>query len=104
MTVADEDTSDPAEVRTEPDPGRVVFAAVAPCGAIFVVTILAMIAAAFGDPASPVSRFFDEHGMTIIVVEAAITIGVTLLAMTVDRWSTVRRTRGGGDTESGENV
>lgn len=81
------------------DPARAVFAAVAPCGAVFVVTILAMIAAAFGEPGSATARFFDEFGLTIIVAEAGLTIVVTLLAMAFDRWITLRRSRTTNESE-----
>lgn len=72
------------------EPGRLPFLAVVPFATLFVVTILAMIAAAFGDPGSPLGAFFDEHGLAIITWESLATIAAALVAMTIDRRRSLR--------------
>lgn len=82
--------SDHADESPEPDDerpgGHGTFVFVIPCAILFVVTIFAMIATAFGDPASPLGRFFDRHGVLIILVEALVLAGASLVAMSLDRW------------------
>jgi hypothetical protein len=80
------------------EPGRLLFLAVVPFATLFVVTILVMIAAAFGDPDSPLGGFFDEHGLTIIAWESLATIAAALVAMTIDRRRSLRSTAGNGET------
>ncbi len=52
---------------------------------IFVVTIFALIAILFGDPAAPVAKFLDRYGMQLIVGEMIAILVVGALAMTIDR-------------------
>ena len=53
---------------------------------VFVVTIFALIAILFGDPAAPVAKFLDQYGMQLIVVEMIAILVTGALAMTIDRW------------------
>jgi uncharacterized membrane protein YccC len=62
-------------------------------GAVFVITIFALVATMFGDPDAPPNRFLDRHGGTLIAVEVAVTLSLGWLAMRVDRRQIVRRMR-----------
>lgn len=52
---------------------------------MFVITIFALIAVLFGDPAAPMARFLDRFGMQLIVGELCAILIIGTLAMTVDR-------------------
>jgi hypothetical protein len=75
---------DPAE------PSNPFFRLVIVAGAAFVVTILALVAAIFGDPRAPVAIFLDKHGGTIIVAEVSAILALGLLALVIDRRQTLR--------------
>jgi hypothetical protein len=62
-----------------------LFKLIVPIAAVFIVTILAMIAIVFSDPRAPIARFLDRHGNTLLTIEFVALIVVTLLAMIVDR-------------------
>ncbi|MBW3540926.1 MAG: hypothetical protein KY476_11700 [Planctomycetes bacterium] len=62
-------------------------------GAVFVVTILAFVAAMFGDSAAPPTRFLDKHGGRLIGWEVAAILAFGLIAMAVDRRSIVKQMR-----------
>ena len=53
---------------------------------VFVVTILAFVAAIFGDPQSPAIRTINNYGGQIIFWEGVLLLVVTVLAMGMDRW------------------
>lgn len=60
---------------------------------LFVVTVLSLLAALFGEQNAPVARFLNEHGGVLIAVEVAVTLLIVLLALAVDRRATLRRLR-----------
>ncbi|HUG92965.1 MAG TPA: hypothetical protein VML55_19145 [Planctomycetaceae bacterium] len=62
-------------------------------GAVFVVTILALVAAMFGDPQSPPALFLHAHGTTLIAWEVAVILAAGVLAMAVDRRQILRDLR-----------
>jgi hypothetical protein len=62
-------------------------------GAVFVVTILSLVAATFGDPQAPPARFLHAHGTTLVVWEVAVILSSGSLAMAVDRRQILRQTR-----------
>ena len=64
-------------------------------GAAFVVTILSLVAALFGDPQAPPARFLNAHGTTVIGWEVAVILFLGLLAMTVDRRQILRQVQPG---------
>lgn len=51
---------------------------------LFCISSLAWIAAGFGNRASPLAEFMNEHGATIIGFEAAVTVALGLLALILD--------------------
>lgn len=71
---------------------NVFFRLLIPVATLFVITVLAMVATMFGDRRAPVVAFLDEYGGTLIAVEAAATVLLGILAMTVDRLRTLRET------------
>lgn len=61
--------------------------------ALFIVTVLALLAALFGNQNAPAARFLNEFGGILIVAEVAVTLSVGMLALVVDRRATLRRLR-----------
>ncbi|WP_166826127.1 hypothetical protein [Thalassoroseus pseudoceratinae] len=53
---------------------------------VFVVTILAFVAAIFGDPTSPAIRIINHYGGQMILWEVVALLVVVVLAMVVDQW------------------
>jgi hypothetical protein len=82
----DETNSQPEVAAPRPS-GRVnvFFRMAAILVALFVMTIFALIAIMFGDPAAPVAMWLDRYGMQLIIGEMCAILIVGTLAMTVDR-------------------
>lgn len=59
--------------------------------ALFVLTVLATVAATFSDERAPLAKLLDRHGTTLIVIEVAAILFVGLLALTVDRAQAPKR-------------
>ncbi|MFV0444504.1 MAG: hypothetical protein ACK5Q5_13120 [Planctomycetaceae bacterium] len=72
-----------------PKPGNPFFRAVIILGAIFVVTVLSMLAATFGDPQAPPNRFFNAYGLPLIAVETVLLLVISFIALAVDRRQTL---------------
>lgn len=62
-------------------------------GGVFAVTAMSMLAATMGDSRSPPSRFFDAYGIPLILIETLLLVGVSFVAMAVDRRQTLARSR-----------
>lgn len=69
---------------------------------LFVVTIFALIAILFGDPAAPISQWLDQHGMQLIIGELCAILIIGALAMTIDRWQAIRAASAAGETFHGK--
>ncbi|MDB5336764.1 MAG: hypothetical protein JWN70_2383 [Planctomycetaceae bacterium] len=69
---------------------------------VFVITIFALIAILFGDPAAPVAKWLDQHGMRLIVGEMCAILVTGALAMTIDRWQALRADSSTGRELPGE--
>lgn len=67
------------------------FAMVLCSASIFILTILAMVAALFGDPRAPVAKFLNAHAGRLIGAEVVVTLVVGLCALVVDRLQSRRR-------------
>ncbi len=100
MSDAPPEKDQPSPPDADEEPGRGAFSVVIPCACVFVLTIFLMIAAAFGQPGTPLSRFFDEYGLTIIAVEAVLLVGVSVVSMSVDRYLTTREAERTGDSRA----
>lgn len=64
---------------------NLLFRLAAASAVVFVLTVLAMLAAVFGDPAAPPARFLDQYGGRLIIAEVVVTLLLGVAAMTVDR-------------------
>ena len=53
--------------------------------AAFVVTVFALVAAAFGDHQAPMNLWFNRNAGTLLSVEVALTLLLGMAAMAVDR-------------------
>ncbi|REJ80130.1 MAG: hypothetical protein DWQ34_04095 [Planctomycetota bacterium] len=74
-----------------PEPFNPFWRLVVASAVLFCVTILAYIAAGFGQPAAPVNQFLMRHGALIISIEAGVTVACGLAALSVDRRHTLQR-------------
>lgn len=70
-----------------------LFKLIVPATAIFVVTVMSLIAAVFSDQRAPVAVFLNEHGSRLLVVEFVTVMALSFLAMAVDRIQTLRQSQ-----------
>ncbi|MFN0054270.1 MAG: hypothetical protein ACKV0T_19005 [Planctomycetales bacterium] len=63
-------------------------------GGLFIVTILALLAALFGDPEAPLARLFDRYAGWMLAGEVVGILVVGFLALMVDRRQSRRREDG----------
>ena len=80
-------------------PASLSFRLVVPVCALFILTVLALIASVFGDPRAPVAQWFDQHAGTLLTVEFLAIMVLALLAMAIDRIRTLKSTPEIGQTE-----
>jgi hypothetical protein len=59
-------------------------------GALFVVTILAMLAVPFGDPEAPIAGWIERYAGRLIAAEVVLVLVLGFLALLVDRRRTMR--------------
>ncbi len=64
---------------------------------VFVFTVFAMMASAFGDPDAPSVQFFDTYGGPIVVGEVLAMFFFGVVAMYIDRRRSLRRRAGQND-------
>lgn len=70
--------------------GNVLWMLVILAAAGFCLTVLALLAASFGDVNAPIVRLLNLHAGRIILVEVAATASCALLALTIDRRYSLR--------------
>lgn len=70
---------------------RSMFPLVAVVAGLFVLTILILIASAFGDPDAPINRWLNRNATPLILIETAILACVAVGSMMIDRFQTLRR-------------
>lgn len=70
-----------------------LFQLVIPATAVFVITILSLIAVVFSDPRAPVAQWLNRHGNRLLVIEFIVVIILSILAMAVDRIQTLKQIR-----------
>ena len=85
-------------------PANPFFGMVLFSSAIFVMTILAMVAVIFSDPDAPITRFLDAHGGRLIIAEVIVTLVVGLLALVVDRVQSLRKKSSQQPPENSSNA
>ena len=61
-----------------------LFRLVVVCSAVFLITVLMMIAAAFSS-SSPIAQWINRYGVQLIGVEVVLIVAFTVLAMKFDR-------------------
>ena len=66
------------------------FRLVIPTTVVFILTIFALIASVFGDPEAPVARWLDANGNSLLLWELVVVFGLSVLAMSADRFRTLR--------------
>ena len=62
-----------------------LFQLVIPATAVFVITILSLIAIVFSDPRAPIAQWLDKNGNRLLIVEFVVVIILSFIAMAVDR-------------------
>lgn len=85
-------------------PASLLFRLIIPATAIFIVTVMSLIAVVFSDQRAPVAKFLNEHGTRLLVVEFVAVIGLSILAMTVDRIRTLRELRNSSKEKTKDEV
>lgn len=73
--------------RTKPS---FLFRLIVPVTVVFILTILSLIAALFGDPAAPVAQWLDANGNSLLFWEFVAILVVAFLAMAIDRIRTLK--------------
>ena len=53
--------------------------------AAFVLTVLLMVASAFGGQGAGLARFFDVHGLSLLGIEVGVIVGLVLVVLAVER-------------------
>ena len=74
-------------------PVSLLFQLIVPATGVFILTVMSVIAVVFSDQRAPVARFLNQHGTKLLVVEFLAVMGLSFLAMTVDRIRTLRELR-----------
>ncbi len=74
-------------------PASLLFKLIIPATAIFIVTIMSLIAVVFSDPRAPMAKFLNQYGTKLLVIEFMAVMGLSFLAMAVDRIRTLRELR-----------
>ena len=54
---------------------------------------MSLIAVVFSDQRAPLAKFLNQHGAKLLAVEFVAVMGLSFLAMTVDRIRTLRELR-----------
>ena len=70
-----------------------LFRLIVPAAVLFILTVLAMIGALFGNNRAPLSQWLDRYAGRLLVAEFVLIIALTVLAMMVDRIRTLRSIR-----------
>jgi hypothetical protein len=87
----------------EPQHVNVFFRITIASGALFVLTIFALLAAALGNGEAPPARFLNEFGGWLIAGEVVVTLLAGFVAMAVDRRQTLAAL-GEPDAETSKTV
>lgn len=74
-------------------PTSLLFRLVVPATAVFIITILSLIAVLFSDERAPLARLLDRYGNALLLSELFVVLVLSILAMTMDRLNTLRAMR-----------
>jgi len=87
-------------------PTSLLFKLIVPATAVFIVTVMSLIAALFSDQRAPVAQFLNQYGSRLLIVEFVAVLGLCFLAMAVDRIQTIRQSQNSAkvnrDRQSGD--
>jgi hypothetical protein len=78
-------------MRKPGSPASLLFRLIIPVTALFIITILALIATLFGDDRAPVAQFINQYGNSLLIIEFLAIVALTLAAMTADRLATLKQ-------------
>lgn len=67
-----------------------LFRLIVPVTLVFIMTILVLIACLFGNPEAPIPKWLNANGNHILFYELIAVIGLSGIAMAVDRYNTLR--------------
>ncbi|MCA9034145.1 MAG: hypothetical protein KDA91_03390 [Planctomycetaceae bacterium] len=70
-----------------------LFKLIVPATAVFIITILSLIALLFSDQKAPLAQWLDANANRLLAVELIVVIGLALMAMTIDRMQILRAQR-----------
>lgn len=70
---------------------RLTFYPVVLMSTVFCVSIFIVIAATFGERTNPVNAWINRHANLILLAEAGVLFGLSILAMTLDRLRTLKQ-------------
>ncbi|MCA9057121.1 MAG: hypothetical protein KDA85_01420 [Planctomycetaceae bacterium] len=85
-------------------PPGLLFRLVVPATAIFIVTVLSLIAVLFSDQKAPLAIWLDRNGNRLLVCEFITILLLSLVAMTVDRFQTLQKLRANQPVPSHEGA
>ena len=74
-------------------PASLLFKLIVPATAIFIVTIMSLIAVVFSDQRAPLAKFLNAYGTNLLLLEFVAVMGLSFLAMTLDRIRTLQDLR-----------
>ena len=63
-----------------------LFRLIVPASLVFILTILAIIAAVFGDERAPMNQWLDQFAGRLLAIEFTVIIVLVILAMACDRF------------------
>ena len=81
-----------------PAPRNPFFPLAAFFSALFIITVLALVASVFGSERAPLAQLFDQYAGRLIAGEVAAILVTGFLALFVDRRQTLRSLDRAGDT------
>ncbi|MCX7388214.1 MAG: hypothetical protein NTX48_16245 [Planctomycetales bacterium] len=74
-------------------PVSLLFKLIVPATALFIVTIMSLIAVVFSDQRAPLAKFLNAYGTHLLLLEFVAVMGLSFLAMTLDRIRTLQDLR-----------
>lgn len=87
MTEQEHKRTDNRETPMTPStsPTSWLFRLVVPATAVFILTVMALIASVFGDPDAPAAQWLDQNGNELLMWEFIVVMALAVLAMAGDR-------------------
>ena len=67
-----------------------LFQMVVPATAVFIITILSLIAVLFSDERAPLAQWLNKNGNLLLLAELVVVVVLVFAAMAVDRMQTLK--------------